>query len=273
MSKIYKLKLKPKSGLLTKLESDTIFGHFCWRLKENLGEEKLKEFLSFYEAKNPVFTISNGLYETGNELFFPKPLKLTNQPPEKRLKKEKIKDFLINKELKNRKFITIKQLNLYIKNRKEEFRESFAEDAEIEYISEQKNLKVSVAIDRESFRSAEGKLFSYNPTYLTKSRENEENYYSILIKVIDEENFKKYKCEETLKVVFEIGYGKKKSSGYGAFEVVNYEEYNRIEETEETNGFYTLSNYLPSENDGIEDFYLKYLGKFFLIFLFDFLKC
>ena len=44
MAQIKKLKLKLKSGLLSELQSDTIFGHFAWRFKEEHGEEKLLEF-------------------------------------------------------------------------------------------------------------------------------------------------------------------------------------------------------------------------------------
>ena len=73
MSSIYKLTLRQKSGLLSELQSDTIFGHFCWRLKEILGENSLKEFLLSYSNNDPVFTISDGHFEKEGVLFFSKP--------------------------------------------------------------------------------------------------------------------------------------------------------------------------------------------------------
>jgi len=70
MLTIKKLKLKLKSGLLSELQSDTIFGHFCWRMREQIGEDNLKKFISSYHENKPVFTISDGMIEENNILFF-----------------------------------------------------------------------------------------------------------------------------------------------------------------------------------------------------------
>ncbi|GAB1442982.1 hypothetical protein MASR2M39_18190 [Ignavibacteriales bacterium] len=62
-----KISVKPKSGLLT-LQSDTLYGHYVggfWRVRPALAK-----FIDQYAKGNPVFTISDGLYEVGGDLLF-----------------------------------------------------------------------------------------------------------------------------------------------------------------------------------------------------------
>ncbi len=90
---IKKLKLKLKSGLLSELQSDTIFGHFCWRMKEKAGEDVLTEFIDSYHKDKPVFTISDGILEKGKVIFFKKPLINPNSNFKSENKKERISNF------------------------------------------------------------------------------------------------------------------------------------------------------------------------------------
>ena len=68
--KIYRIKLNTFSGILTPLQSDTIFGHLCWILAYRKGDKKLQEFLDPFKAGNPPFLISDGFPND----FLPKPL-------------------------------------------------------------------------------------------------------------------------------------------------------------------------------------------------------
>jgi len=65
--------------------------------------------------------------------------------------------------------------------------------------------------------------------------------------------------------VFETGYGKKKSSGFGEFKIISTTEFNNFKEPDNSKGFISLSNYLPSNEDSISNAYydlnVKY-GKF-----------
>jgi CRISPR-associated protein Csm4 len=251
MSKIYKLSLKQKSGLLTPLHSDTIFGHFCWRLLEADGENTLTEFLELYKEDKPVFTISNGLLEVNGELLFPKPLKLPPYVPKAVSKKEKVKNFIINKELKGRSQITVDELNLYLNNNMNDFRDSFANNKQLEIPKVHSDLRISVQIDRETNRAMDGQLFSYSPSYLNDN--NNKTNHALLIKIIDEAAFESFNSEAILKSIFQLGYGKKKSSGYGEFKILSFEKYDKIAEPSNANAFMNLSNYLPAENDKIVD--------------------
>lgn len=251
MSKIFKLSIIPKSGMLTDLDSDIIFGHFCWRMREHLGEDLLSEFLKLYTENKPVFTISSGLSERitrdKTEVFFPKPLVQTPFNEEKRDKRERIKSFNEMKRKKRRKLISQKQLNLFLLGNIEKYSDSFNEELDVPKFDNE--LRVNVSIDRKTMKSAEGKLFSYYPNYLISG-----DGFAVLVKVLDEEAFVRYECEKLLTNVFEIGYGKKKSSGFGAFEVLGFNEYNEISEYEEGTSFLSLSSYMPAAADEVLEY-------------------
>jgi len=249
MANIKKLKLKLKSGLLSELQSDSIFGHFAWRLKEQFGDEILNEFLKNFVDNKPIFTISDGMFERNNEVFFPKPLKLLPEEFTANYKKERIKNFLVQKETKSQKFITSKQLNLYLNGNLVELKKSLINE-KIETPSFESDLRTHVEIDRIKFTSKDGQLYTENPKYL-----KDDTSLSLLVKIIDSDKFNEYKCNSILKSVFEIGYGKNKSSGYGQFEVIEFEDYDKLNEPSEPNGFITLSQYLPANLDAIQDPY------------------
>ncbi|MCX7983506.1 MAG: hypothetical protein N3A63_01190 [Bacteroidetes bacterium] len=276
MATIKKLTLELKSGLLSDLHSDTVMGHFCWRLIDYFGDDKVKEFISLYHKTNssPPFTISNGLLEKDywddetkrnkiirTELFFPRPLihlKKSELVEATKSKKDLIIDFLTNKELKSFDLLTTEQFNLFIKGELEKLYESVIND-KLKRPKFESDLKVSVEIDRSSLSAREGQLFTYHPKFL-----DEDTRVVFLIKILDENTYKYFECEKILKNVFEIGFGKKKTSGFGQFEIYgDINEFNEIKEPTDTNAFITLGNYLPSSEDGFVeecsyDFIVKY---------------
>ncbi|MBM3712863.1 MAG: hypothetical protein FJW56_05445 [Actinobacteria bacterium] len=249
--KTYALTLKLKSGLLTELQSDTIYGHFCWRLEEQLGEKKLTDFLSLYKNGNPIFLLSDGLLKVNDIIRFPRPF-IFAKPEIKKDKYEKVLDFADRKAKKERNYLTIDEMNSFLSNGKVQI----IDKIEISVTNKknkkkskilEESLRVSVQIDRRSFGSMQGRLFSYKTKYPA-----EDVVFVVLVKVIDEVKFNvDFKCEQILKDTFSIGYGKKKSSGYGHFEILSFEEFNQIQEPKESNAFIALGNYLPSINDKV----------------------
>jgi len=261
----YMLTLKLKSGLLTELQSDTIYGHLCWRLKERLGVDKLAEFISFYKNGNPVFLLSDGLLKVKDEIHFPRPF-VFQKPKIKEHKVDKIIEFVERKKEKERKYLKLSELNKFLSTGYCELEDKL-EQIPITQKSRKKtksileeSLRVSVQIDRTSFSSAEGKLYSYNPKF-TRG----DVTYVVLIKVLNEEKYSYFDVENIIKDTFTIGFGKKKSSGYGQFEVVQYSQYDGFQEPNDFNAFVVLGNYLPSLDDMISpigyDINTKY-GKF-----------
>ncbi|MBV6479141.1 MAG: hypothetical protein HGGPFJEG_01902 [Ignavibacteria bacterium] len=224
-----------------------------------LGEDKLKEFLELYKNRKPVFTISNSFFERDGILFLSNPLLPFVKEEEKvKTKNEKIESFLNYKDSKKRKFLTLEQFNLAINGEVTKLNDLIEKDdlKQPKYIED---LRTSVEISRETFSSKEHQLFSYAPYYIEevpidiKKNEYSKTFTSIFVKVLDEDKFSKnnFDCENILKEVFNIGFGKKKSSGYGQFEVNGFEEFKGFDEPEDSTGFITLSNYLPSTDDGL----------------------
>lgn len=257
MGEIYKLSIKPKSGLLTGLHSDTIFGHLCFRLKECFGEDALTAFLDCYKQGSPVVTISGGMPENNGVQYFPLPVYDYNydlKPFD--AKKEKIANFLKLKKLKKIKLIPAGKLNSFLQNPSEPLQLNEEDTNNTPFYTYE--MRTCVQISRETFRSEDEKLFRLAPMYL---KPQSAGLY-ILIKVIDKEKYLEYEIENLLKSVFTLGYGCKKSSGFGEFEIDGYEEYESLYEAKKPAGFITLSNYLPAETDGIEecsyDFAVKY---------------
>lgn len=259
---IYKLSLTQISGLLTELQSDTVYGHLYWRMKEISGEDTLKEFLKLNQL-SPVFTISDNLFEKKGKVYFPKPIysKIIND--DKILfKAEKLKQMCIYKERKSKKHIDTETLNLYLEGDFKKYEESIYRKDSIRTFEDY--LRTNVQISRETLSAAESRLFNYAPKYLNTKLTKKDNRIDIcfLIKVIDDDNFKKFNCKELLKEVFNIGFGKKKSSGFGEFEIIEFDEYKELRESEDSDCFLNLSNYLPSENDKISDRYYEYHVKY-----------
>jgi len=260
--KTYILTLKQKSGLLSPLQSDTIYGHFCWRLKELFDVDKLNEFISLYKNGNPVFLLSDGLLKVKNEIRFPRPF-IFQKPETKENKVDKILEFVERKKSKERNYLTLSEINKFLSTGKIEL-EVIKEENDTKKRKKgriiKESLRVSVQIDRNSYASAEGKLYSYNPIF---SRDDVS--FVVLLKILNEDKYNEFDCVNILKETFTIGFGKKKSSGYGQFEVLEYEEFNEIIEPVEPNAFYVLGNYLPSNEDNVShigyDINTKY-GKF-----------
>jgi len=255
------LELKLKSGLLSSLQSDTIYGHFCWRLKEQLGDNRLTDFIALYQSRKPVFTLSDGLLKVGDEIQFPRPF-IFQQYEKAETKEAKIISFVKNKENKKRTFLQLAEFNTFLSSGCVELSE--VKEKEKQKSSKppiQESLRVSVQIDRNSFTSSEGNLYSYNPKY-TRADVS----FVVLIKKHDENAFVSFKCEDLLRETFLLGFGKKKSSGYGQFEVIgDLKEYTDIKEPENPNAFMVLGNYLPDMQDALTpigyDINTKY-GKF-----------
>jgi len=250
--KIYQLILKLKSDLLTELQSDTIYGHFCWRLKDKFGDTKLGEFISMYKNGAPVFLVSDGFLRLSDGIHFPRPLVLSNNSNNGMVpdKYKKILDFVQRKKSKERDYLLLDELNEFLSSGKvnidsEKQNDNNRGQKRREKPIIQKNLRVSVQIDRNTNSAMEGRLFSYEPVHI-----GQDASFVVLIKVLDEESFTTYDCESIFREIFQIGFGKKKSSGFGQFEV-EWNEFDGIKEPNSTNAFIALGNYLPSADDRV----------------------
>ncbi len=228
LMKTYQLKLKIKSGILTPFQADTIFGHLCWQVAYQDGEKGLKTFLKPFMEGNPPFVISDGF--PGDLL--PKPLsaEIIVKDPDER------------KEMKRVEFISIENFNLVMGNKK--------------FYPQPVNhgmypsLTIYNTINRLTNTTlAEGGVYSLEETSILD--------VTIHIKVISEEW--KTKVLGLFENLSKSGYGRKKSIGKGQFFIVEVREFKGFNTIRDANGFVTLSNFCPNENDPTEGLYKTFI--------------
>ncbi|HDK26256.1 MAG TPA: hypothetical protein ENG48_04085 [Candidatus Atribacteria bacterium] len=281
----YKVIYQIKSPVITPFQADTIFGHLCWAIKYIKGEESLIDFLKIYDHEKPPLILSDGFPEG----FLPMPIlrPLTIDEEDTKLiniyfgadKKNKIKGLTFLKRLKAQPFISTAILNelegslsyfrLYEKVLEGKycpswFRKRACSEKEVKncplinpesssvcnYLKKCKedNLVFHNTINRVTGRVEEpGGLFTEIETYYPKEEANYEIYLQTTYFSLEE-------IQKYFSFIGENGYGKDKSIGKGYLELKDIQQYTLFE-PQDSNGFMTLSSFIPAEDDPIEGFY------------------
>lgn len=235
--KIYRVKLQPVSSYISPLQSDTIFGAFCWAYKYTYGEEKLEEFLEKYVKGTPPIIFSN---------IFPEdilPFPLINLPwrmDDHLSKQQKFDRYRKYKIIKKMDFISLESFNAVI-NGSIKISRVGKQHREVVNYGNLINRITGTVMDSDD----SGGLFARKETY-------HKGKLVLYAKVIDgwEDIF-----VQLIEVVCAMGIGGDKSIGKGIFEVENIQQFNGFKIPSNPNAFVTLSNYIPSEDDPVEGNY------------------
>ncbi|MCD4734623.1 MAG: hypothetical protein K8R53_01145 [Bacteroidales bacterium] len=242
--KTFRIKLKLRGSYLTPWQADTIFGNLCWIVLRQEGISSLTEFLDLYRGvnANPPFIISNA-YPLD---LLPKPLNAINVYL--KFNSPNMSDL---KELKKIKYVNLDTFNKIRNSKDFKFTNS--------KVSLKKFTTVHTAINRLSNTALEGALFElheYLPVIEDDVKPKEVEYLSIYLMI-------KTDWEEKVNELFQqlslIGYGKRKSIGKGAFKVISLDEFDGFTDIEDANGFVSLSNFVPAENDPTEGLYHTFI--------------
>jgi len=271
-----KIKLQFTSAFATPIQSDTLFGEFCWHYRFLYGEEKLKKILE----EKPAVVFSNGLPDG----YLPMPIypfkknlnkiRLGNEsdPKERWCKAQNVytemKDFkkvaYVRKELLERLVsshtldeVMGKLFDQFVKESKENGKDKNGKSEKnfLEVGDVFKSGEITrVSIDRRSGKALEGFLFQER-SYYTE--------YPISVYLLYDSS--KLTCKE-IKETFEFmgisGFGAKKGVGKGKFEF-EFEKWD-LEETTAGRGklaFISLSTGHPRAEE-VEDFYAEFFTKF-----------
>ncbi len=258
--KYFKIDLEPKSALRTPLQSDTIFGHFCWCLRYYKGEKALEKFIS---PNVPYVVFSNG-FPKG---YLPRPvldpmdlgsreevlshIKKKNAASNSKTPSEKL-DFEAEVRLKKIKKIRWIKESFLLKEAKKEISEKSIVLGIVESGADlEKNPPWSICsgvreknrIDRLTGSTLdEGGLYAisedwYKFPFRIYAIFNEEN------PVISKEDF----CY-LIRLIFQYnGYGADASIGYGHFKVVSINEFEGFPIPEDVKDYWvmSLSNFIP----------------------------
>lgn len=69
----YQVRLRLRSSYVTPFHADTLFGHICWAIVYQEGEDALRELLAVY-ASQPPLLISDGFPWLTGRSYLPMPL-------------------------------------------------------------------------------------------------------------------------------------------------------------------------------------------------------
>lgn len=251
-----KITIKPTSSFVTPLHSDTLFGSFCWLLRDIKGESFLLKCL---RGNTPFILFSNAFPQD----CLPKPVidpvvsePITNEDEYTEYKRQKKAPFVKAGDfIKERKTPLDQQvLSGILKNdlkiRMESIRVTCNAVDELtgDGICTQKQMEIirvtRNAIDRRTGRVAERQLYTLRETF-----------YNAQVSLIIYVKFDPAKIDEALVTkVLELlgttGIGKDKNVGKGKFSVKQVrQDPEELGAFKEANGFVSLSRGVPHNND------------------------
>lgn len=253
--KTYKLTLEPKSPFITPLQSDTIFGHLAWAIVYEQGEMRLKEILDEFRSGSPPFLLSSAFPEG----TLPTPV----LPP---LTRGEI-GILVRRRLGNIELSTLRQLSEDIKKIQNipyidmlTFRdlaqglspltltERLLESLEQPKPRLVERVVMRTAVDRITGTAKEGRLFDHSECFYATR-------VTIWLKL--KNDLWKEDIHRWFKIVEASGFGKRKSTGMGQFQLTGgiEEAESELPQATEPNAFMTLSSYVPRADDPVEGYY------------------
>lgn len=243
--KTYQIKWVLHSAISTELESDTIFGHFCWNYLYLKGEDALVLFLNRLKNNECTFTLSNGFVDQCVPI------------PKLPLSKANIKTIEQNcsfkydeqrKELKKLKSLSLDLLKQYSKNFSlvNLYKDHYNHKIDLVIFNLMKTSKI--AITHNSINRLTGttsadmdNLYQENTQFYPKNAE----FYSWL-------KTDCFELEELQNVFNQIsfnGFGKDKHTGKGYFSIDVQLADSSLFQHESPNAWMLLSNSIPHEDD------------------------
>jgi CRISPR-associated protein Csm4 len=255
----YTIEIKLTSPVVTRFQSDSLFGHICWAIRFLKWDvpDRLNDFLNSYgEKQSPPLLISNG-FPKG---YLPKPV----IPPVT----QKELDDVIGKEnrIKNSHIVkTIKKIDIISKHNLKQlckdkitpsslFKITYENFEDIEKFEkkEQSTVVQHNTINRLENRVKRG-LYTQEEIFF----DEDGGEFEIYLKT---NYFTMMELQRIFGYIREEGFGRDKSTGKGAFDF-NIKDGFDLPESKEPNAFMSLSSYIPCKYDPKEGFYnilLKY---------------
>ncbi|MDF9408704.1 hypothetical protein L7E55_10110 [Pelotomaculum isophthalicicum JI] len=243
----YRLKLRMKSGFISPLQADTIFGGLCWTIRYAEGNDSINSMLGDFRSDRPWFVLSNAF--PGDLL--PKPLMKIKRPlPATR--DEQLLQAREGKRLKKIEYLTPKEFISLISGSMPVIENREKPISQVSTLHNQ--------INRISGSTADGgQLFEQMESYINQKDENnqEQDYLSIYIK-LREPGLRDWLLDQ-FRLLGQTGIGKRKSTGKGSFSVIEMEKCELFESIKEPNAYLSLSNFVPRQGDPTEGYYKTFV--------------
>ena len=243
MMHLYRAEIQPLAAFSTELQSDTLFGAFCWSYKYRKGEKALEELLQDMRGEVPRIIFSNAFPEGS----LPLPLGIRDMSADfDRItgKKERKEAYQHHKIVKNARFISLDRFKEVSKGDTDGFTESLKEDKTVQQTAIHNmvsRLSGTVHKIEES-----GNLYEEDLIY----SDLESKYHVYILSDMPEAEIK-----NTVELMLMLGLRKKKSTGKGAFSLNRWEEMPLFSCVEKCNAFMALSNFVPANDNPTTGFY------------------
>lgn len=243
--KKYKVVVRPIMSFLSKLQSDTFFGAFCWSYKYLYGEAELERLLEKSMSQCPQIIFSNA-FPSG---YLPCPIGITDDARNSMDTSDKLKrrkTYQEDKKIKKCDMITLEAFKAIQCGNKSGFTEFLGKESVEQHSMMHNQISRDVGIVTKDENG--GSLFS-EMEYFAK----EDTLYDIYIFTYIEDNILK----NVLEHMFVLGIGANKSTGKGGFDIVSIEPCEELFENNraDANAYMALSNFIPSKNDPTEGDY------------------
>jgi CRISPR-associated protein Csm4 len=240
--KLYRAVISAKSSVLSPLQSDTLFGAFCWNYRAIKGEKALTELIGGFRGDRPPVIFSNAFPHDA----LPLPFGIRDPGADMRkeaAQEEKLASYKRGKKLKNARYVSIGAFNRILQGNCQGITEEMAESGETTV----QNLKNSVNRETGTVGSDEGgDLYSKEEIFHAPGS---------LLDVYVKTGLDEAILRETLGIMFALGIGADKSTGKGAFDMREVAGFTGFDEPEAPNGFISLSNFIPKAKDPVRGYY------------------
>lgn len=250
----YKIVIELKSSTLTPLQSDTLFGHLCWSLLCREGLEYLQLFLS--DIKDGVEFLISSAIPLG---FLPRPILAPSKKATNKDEDVAIQNQRYTKAKAMKKTVFIKE-EFFKQNKNSVLTDEIVLDFYLDdnasvcdahpvgvndRTAQVSQVLIKNAINRNTFTTIEGRLFANREIFVNKMQIFVRTD-PLLISIEEIINH--------LSDIGQTGFGKRASTGKGAFKVLECTEVD-LPEASNPNAFMTLSNYVPFGGDPRDGWY------------------
>ncbi|HPO09695.1 MAG TPA: hypothetical protein PLZ55_13560, partial [bacterium] len=240
--KIWRISIRPTSLQLTPWQADTLFGTLCWAFRFRHGENELKNFLEPFLKGEPPFLISDGI-PTG---YFPAPLFVqllrTRDCAD-------VEGYRRQKQLKRVSFLPETEFTKACRGESIQ-----VEEEGMNLIRPASQLHASInrltGTTSSAMEDSGGNLFELHGW--GTGHENQE----ISLYLADRTGDQVGVIFDLLRDIEATGFGKKKSSGMGAFKIQGEPEtWEPPSLNGKANGFVSLSGFVPARNNPTNGFW------------------
>lgn len=247
--RLYRAVISPVVSFASLLQSDTLFGAFCWTYRYCYGEDELEELLKECRDGEPCVIFSNAFpHET-----LPLPLGVRDIAADfERIeaKKDRKNAYQQHKKLKNARYVEKNWFRKMQAGVNSGFTAGLEEDT-VREMTVPHNL-VSRQDGVVKNLDGSGSLFEEDEYFGAAGCE----YDVYILSSLEEDRLK-----QMVRLMFLLGIGKNKSTGKGSFELRGWHEERELLDCPDANAYVALSNFIPAKEDPTEGWY-KPLVKF-----------